>query len=201
VADSPLGPYKKAAANPILAQDPQIGMYGPGHGSLAFSPDGREAFYVHHGRPAPDASQRRLYTDRLTIDDGTLDSTGHPALAIHASTTDEPVPSGVAPYRLRATPHHLRLRRGQSARIRWSVTSAGGAPLALANPLNRVDARGADPRVVTVAAGPRGARITADHRGRATLTLVYQRKLASGGYRDVVDGNHLVARTIHINVR
>jgi len=201
VADSPLGPYKKAAANPILAQNAQIGMYGPGHGSLAFSPDGREAFYVHHGRPTPDASQRRLYTDRLTIDDGTLDSTGHPALAIHASTSDEPVPSGVAPYRLRATPHHLRLRRGQSARIRWTVTSAGGARLALSNPLNRVDARGADPRVATVTPAANGARITADHRGRTTLTLVYQRKLASGGYRDVVDGNHLVARTIRISIR
>jgi hypothetical protein len=53
---------------------------------------------------------------------------------------------------------------------------------------------------VTVTAGARGARITADHRGRTTLTLVYQRKLASGGYRDVVDGNHLVARTIRIHV-
>ncbi len=201
VADSPLGPYKKAAANPILAQNAQIGMYGPGHGSLAFSPDGREAYYVHHGRPTPDASQRRLYTDRLTIDDGTLDSTGHPALAIHASTSDEPVPSGVAPYRLRATPHHLRLRRGQSARIRWTVTSAGGARLALANPLNRVDARGADPRVVTVTPGANGARITANHRGRTTLTLVYQRKLASGGYRDVVDNGRVVARTVRIQVR
>ncbi len=201
VADSPLGPYKKAAANPILAQNAQIGMYGPGHGSLAFSPDGREAYYVHHGRPTPDASQRRLYTDRLTIDDGTLDSTGHPALAIHASTSDEPVPSGVAPYRLRATPHHLRLRRGQSARIRWTVTSAGGARLALANPLNRVDARGADPRVVTVTPGANGARITADHRGRTTITLVYQRKLASGGYRDVVDNGRVVARTVRIQVR
>jgi GH43 family beta-xylosidase len=201
VADSPLGPYKKAAANPILAQNAQIGMYGPGHGSLAFSPDGREAFYVHHGRPTPDASQRRLYTDRLTIDDHSLDSTGHPALAIHASTSDEPVPSGVAPYHLRARPHTLRLHPGQSRPIAWTVTSAGGAPLALANPLNRVDVRGADPRVVTVTAGARGARITADHRGRTTLTLVYQRKLASGGYRDVVDGGHLVARTIHIKVR
>jgi GH43 family beta-xylosidase len=201
VADNPLGPYKKAAANPILSQDPQIGMYGPGHGSLAFSPDGREAFYVHHGRPTPDASQRRLYTDRLTIDDQSLDSTGHPALAIHASTSDEPVPSGVAPYRLRATRHALRLRPGQTARIRWTVTSAGGAPLALSNPLNRVDVRGADPRVVTVTPGARGARITADHRGRTTLTLVYQRKLASGGYRDVVDNGRTVARTIRIDVR
>jgi hypothetical protein len=201
VADQPLGPYKKAAANPILTQNAQIGMFGPGHGSLTFSPDGREAFYVHHGRPTPDASQRRLYTDRLTIDNRILDSTGHPALAIFASTSDEPVPSGVAPYHLRATPHRVRLRRGQSARVRWTVTSAGGARLALANPLNRVDARGADPRVVTVTAGAHGATITAAHRGRTRLTLVYQRKRASGAYRDVVDGGRLVARTITIRVR
>jgi hypothetical protein len=81
------------------------------------------------------------------------------------------------------------------------VFSAGGARLALSNPLNRVDARGASPRVATVTPGANGARITANHRGRTTLTLVYQRKLASGGYRGVVDGGRLVARTIRVRVR
>jgi GH43 family beta-xylosidase len=201
VADSPLGPYKKAAANPILTQNAQIGLYGPGHGSLAFSPDGREMFYVHHGRPTPDASQRRLYTNRMTIDDATLDSTGHPALAIHASTSDEPVPSGVAPYRLRASTRAVRLRRGGHARLRWRVTSAAGAPLALKNPLNRVLATVADPRVATVTAGANGARVTARRRGRTTVTLVYQRKLKSGGYRSVRDNGRLVARRITVTVR
>jgi hypothetical protein len=185
VADSPLGPYKKAAANPVLTQNAQIGMYGPGHGSLAFSPDGREMFYVHHARPTADISQRKLYTDRLTIDDRALDSTGHPALAIHASTSDEPVPSGVAPYRLRTSARSLHLRRGARARVSWQVTSAAGAPLALANPLNRVLPTVADPSIVSISAGPHGATLTAQRRGRTTLTLVYQRKLKSGDYRSV----------------
>ena len=89
-ARSPLGPFKKYAGNPILQQDPAIGMYSTGHGSLAFSPDRSEMYYVHHGRPTPDADQRRLYTERMTRPGGVLD--------IDQSTSDRPVPSGVAPY-------------------------------------------------------------------------------------------------------
>ena len=65
VADDPLGPWRKAPNNPILSQDAQIGMYSTGHGDIEFSPDGRELYYVHHGRPTPTDPQRRLYTDRM----------------------------------------------------------------------------------------------------------------------------------------
>jgi len=87
-ARSPLGPFKKYAGNPILHQDPTIGMYSTGHGSLAFSPDRSEMYYVHHARPTPDAGRRRLYTERMTVSGGVLD--------IDQSTSDRPVPSGVA---------------------------------------------------------------------------------------------------------
>jgi hypothetical protein len=174
-ASSPLGPFKKAAENPILAQNPAIGMYSTGHGSIATSPDGTELYYVHHGRPSPDEPQRRLYTERMRLLGGKL--------SIEQSTSDEPIPSGVAPYRLRASARALVMRAGTSRRLRWSVTSADGARLALENPLNRVkaDVSGDAARV-----GDDGV-VVARHRGRATITLTYQRKLAAGGYRDVVD--------------
>jgi GH43 family beta-xylosidase len=164
-ASSPLGPFKKSPTNPILAQKPAIGMYSTGHGSFAASPDGRDLYYVHHGRPTPDDPQRRLYTDRARL--------VHGRLSIDASTTDEPLPSGVAPIRIRASVRHGRLR--------WSVVSAAGVPFALANPLNRVVLKAS--RGVRVAAvAPDGATVS----GKGTVTLTYQRKLASGGYRDVV---------------
>jgi hypothetical protein len=200
-ADGPLGPWKKAAANPVLAQDAQIGLYGPGHGSLAFSPDGREMFYVHHGRPTADAGQRRLYTNRLTIDDRRLDSTGRPALAIPASTTDQPVPSGVAPYRLWPSASAVHVRAGDRTRLTWRVTSADGARLPLKNPLNRVLASVADPSVARVESHANGARIVGLRHGHTTITLVYQRKLAAGGYRTVTDNGRPVARRVEVTVK
>src|SRR5690348_14180065 len=127
-SSSPLGPFKKAPENPILAQNPAIGMYSTGHGSIATSPDGREHYYVHHGRPSPDEPQRRLYTERMRLLGGKL--------SIEQSTSDEPIPSGVAPYRLRPSARVLVLRSGASRHLRWTVSSADGAALALDNPLN-----------------------------------------------------------------
>jgi hypothetical protein len=187
-ASSPLGPFKKAPENPILAQSPAIGMYSTGHGSIATSPDGRELYYVHHGRPSPDEPQRRLYTERMRL----LGS----KLSIEQSTSDEPIPSGVAPYRLRASARVLVMRAGASRQLKWTVTSADGAALALDNPLNRVQAR------VTgdaVRMGDDGV-VVARHRGRATITLTYQRRLAGGGYRDVLDARGRVSVRIGVLV-
>ena len=46
IADSPLGPYKKYAANPILSYTSKL--YGPGHHSFTVSPDGEELIIVYH---------------------------------------------------------------------------------------------------------------------------------------------------------
>jgi GH43 family beta-xylosidase len=178
-ATHPLGPWKKAPENPILSQDAQIGMYSTGHGSLAFSPDGAEMYYVHHGRPTTTAGQRRLYTERMTIEGGRLE--------IDQATSDRPVPSGVAPYGMQASARSLRLRRGGTAPLTWRVDSAAGARLALANPLNRVQASVENPRVATVRVAPDGAggTVVAGSPGRTTITLTYQRALAAGGWSDV----------------
>jgi len=194
-ARRPLGPFKKYAGNPILRQDPTIGMYSTGHGSLAFSPDRSEMYYVHHGRPTTDAGQRRLYTERMTASGGVLD--------IDQSTSDRPVPSGVAPYEMTASARRLRLRAGTTARLTWRVASAGGARLALANPLNRVSATVANSRVAEVqrAADGAGGTVVAKAAGRTTITLSYQRELAAGGYFDVVNDAWPVSLTVHVKVR
>jgi hypothetical protein len=188
VARSPRGPWRKYAGNPILAQDPAIGMYSPGHGGIAASPDGRQLYYVHHGRPSPDASQRRLYTDRLEIDRGETGPFGAPLLQIDQATTDRPIPSGVAPYAIRASAGSITVQLGSRAPVTWRVTGATGARLALGNPLNRVRATVADPAVATIdAVAGDAATVVARGVGRTTLTLTYQRRLSAGGHADVYD--------------
>jgi hypothetical protein len=193
-APSPLGPFKKYSGNPILSQDPAIGMYSTGHGSLAFSPDGGEMYYVHHGRPTTDAGQRRLYTERMTAAGGVLD--------IDQSTSDRPVPSGVAPYAMTATASSLRLRAGTTAHLGWRVTSVAGASSALANPLNRVSPRVANARVAEVRpdADGTGGTVVAKTAGKTTLTLAYQRQHAAGDYFDVFDDTRSVSQTVEIKV-
>ena len=102
-SDSPLGPFRKSPTNPILSQNAQIGMYSTGHGSFASSPDGRQLYYVHHGRPSPEEPQRRLYTERAFIRPPAGDPFGVPTLSIDQATSDRPIPSGVAPYALRSS--------------------------------------------------------------------------------------------------
>jgi hypothetical protein len=206
VATSPLGPWKKYAGNPVLSQNPAVGMYSTGHGSVAFSPDGAEMYYVHHGRPTTTEPQRRLYTERMSFSAAAGGPFGSPALAIDQATTDRPVPSGVAPYSLPVSATGLTLRRGESARVSWAVRSASGAGLALANPLNRVQASAADPRVASVdATAPDAATVTGGRVGQTTVTVRYQRELAAGGYADVfnLDGRDRrpVAAIVTVTVR
>jgi GH43 family beta-xylosidase len=191
VADNPLGPFHKSPTNPVLSQNAAIGMYSTGHGSIAPSPDGRQLYYVHHGRPSPDEPQRRLYTERMRIS-----LAG--SLTIDAATSDRPIPSGVAPYSLTASARSVALRAGSAKRIAWRVDSADGASLALGNPLNRVEAKVADPAVATI---DDAGTIVAHGPGRTTLTLTYQRKLASGAYNDVYNLGRGASRLVSVRVR
>ena len=200
VANTPLGPFHKSPANPILHADPAIGEYSTGHGSYALSPDGSQLYYVHHGRPTSTEPQRRLYTDAMHFSFAHLDPWGDPALSVDESTTDRPVPSGVAPYRMRASARAVLLRRGASSTISWRVLSADGVALALANPLNRVTVAIADPGVATATPGAVGASatVTAGAPGRTVLTLSYQRQSSSGDYHDVHQGTR--GRTVSLRL-
>lgn len=202
VAERPLGPWRKFSGNPILGQSAHIGMYSTGHGSIAASPDGAELFYVHHGRPTPAAEERRLYTARIEIAAGERDPRGAPVLRIDQATDDQPVPSGVAPYRIRTSTRRMLLTRGLPAALRWRVTSADGARLALGDPSNRVRVSVSDPRVVEErAAGSDSMTVVPRGRGRATIWLTYQRRLAGGSYVDVYNGTGARRHPVAVSVR
>lgn len=69
---SPLGPYKKAANNPVLEKNNDNGVRGVGHGNIFFSPDRSEMYYVYHARTADDDA-RKLFIDQMFLEpDGTL---------------------------------------------------------------------------------------------------------------------------------
>ncbi|MFC4555480.1 glycoside hydrolase family 43 protein [Georgenia faecalis] len=179
-APSPLGPWTKHAGNPVLAQDPTLPMTGTGHGSVTYSPDGTEAYYVHHGRPAE--GPRKLYTSRLHLDGHGVDAAGAPVLVIDQSVSDEPIPSGVAPYT-------LTVREGDGMtepHFSWEVTTAAGARLPLDNPLNRVRVDVDNPDVLHLQVTGSTANFGVVGTGEATVTFTYQRQLANGEYVDVV---------------
>ncbi|MFL5863640.1 MAG: hypothetical protein ACJ780_23180, partial [Solirubrobacteraceae bacterium] len=188
---------------PIFKANPVIGEWSPGHGSFAFSPDGTQLYYVHHGRPSPDASQRRLYTDQLSFSLNQLDPWGNPTLSADEATSDRPVPSGVAPYRITATRRSIRMRAGSSRTVSFQVLSADGVPLALENPLNRLYVQSTNPTVASATTSTNGSAatvtVTGSSRGRAWLVAVYQRQKASGAYADVHQGRN-GARTVSVRL-
>jgi hypothetical protein len=81
------------------------------------------------------------------------------------------------------------------------VLSAGGVPLALDNPLNRVRVSLDRPAVASASVTSDGARaaITGVSPGQTSLVIVYQRQLASGAYRDVHQGRHRM-QTVQVRV-
>ncbi|CEH13600.1 GLYCOSYL HYDROLASE 43 FAMILY MEMBER [Ceraceosorus bombacis] len=114
--DSPLGPFRKSAKNPILSSKPNSDppIYSVGHGSIIATPSpntlwlgaqdvthetpsGSELFYVHHGRNST-MSDRFLYTTRMKIDESStaeqgLDST----MSMSLTSQDQPLPLEVQP--------------------------------------------------------------------------------------------------------
>ena len=72
---SPLGPFTKAANNPVLQKNTEEGgvVSGTGHNSITYSPDGKEMFCVYHARTTATGEQRVVFIDRMKIlKDGTL---------------------------------------------------------------------------------------------------------------------------------
>ncbi|NNG36626.1 family 43 glycosylhydrolase [Nakamurella sp. DB0629] len=200
-APSPLGPWRKFDGNPILSQDPALPEFSTGHGSLAFSPDGRQAYYVHHGRPTT-TSSRRLYTDRLLLAGNGNDAAGVPILAIDAATGDRPVPSGAAPYRVTTDAGRVSVPVGATATVTVTVRSAAGARLALANPLNRLRFSIDKPQQASIEpVGADQVRVSPLRTGTALVRAYYQRRLASGEYVDVHSGGEPVGTQIVVATR
>ena len=92
-ASHPLGPWQKSETNPILSQDPSLGVSGPGHNSVIRSADGKELFIVYHSHADPkNPSPRRILNiDRLLVQpDKQLRVVG-------PTRSPQPVPSGTSP--------------------------------------------------------------------------------------------------------
>jgi GH43 family beta-xylosidase len=88
VAESPTGPFVKAAHNPILFS-PNAEISGPGHNSVTVSPDGSELFIVYHIHTDPQnpSGDRQVCIDRMDFrEDGSL-------YVIGPTDTPQPVPS------------------------------------------------------------------------------------------------------------
>ncbi|MHA6249934.1 glycoside hydrolase family 43 protein [Pontibacter sp. CAU 1760] len=89
-ATSPLGPYTKAANNPVLQKNTGQGgvVTGTGHNSITYSPDGKEMFIVYHGRTTKTGDERVVFIDRMLVEAGKITVSG-------PTTTPQKLPSGV----------------------------------------------------------------------------------------------------------
>ena len=88
---SPLGPFLKAANNPVLQKNSEQGgrVTGTGHNSITYSPDKKEMFCVYHGRTTQTGDERVVFIDRMEIlQNGKLIVAG-------PNTDPQPIPSGI----------------------------------------------------------------------------------------------------------
>ncbi|SHN24530.1 glycoside hydrolase family 43 protein [Chitinophaga sp. CF418] len=65
----PLGPFTKAANNPVLQKNVEKGdvVTGTGHNSITYSPDGKEMYCVYHARTSATGEKRVVFIDRMKI--------------------------------------------------------------------------------------------------------------------------------------
>jgi len=87
----PLGPFTKAANNPVLQKNVEKGgvVTGTGHNSITYSPDGKEMYCVYHARTSATGEKRVVFIDRMKIlKDGMLVVEG-------PTTTRQPAPAAV----------------------------------------------------------------------------------------------------------
>ena len=85
---SPFGPWTKSASNPIIHLDTAMGVYGPGHSSMIYSPDGKEMFIAYHTHISATNKGRKMNIDRVYIDDSMN------LRVLGPTRTPQPMPSG-----------------------------------------------------------------------------------------------------------
>ncbi|HEX2976150.1 MAG TPA: glycoside hydrolase family 43 protein [Bacteroidales bacterium] len=67
----PLGPFKKAANNPVLEKNVGKGgiVTGTGHNSVITGPDGKTMLCVYHGRTSLTGDRRVVFIDRMQVNE------------------------------------------------------------------------------------------------------------------------------------
>lgn len=95
ISSSPLGNYEKYEGNPILKKSEANGVYGPGHHSFTYSPDGTELLIVYHRHNSKqEVSSRTTCIDRAYFEYD--DRLGYDVLRIAGPTSAaQPLPSGL----------------------------------------------------------------------------------------------------------
>ncbi|VAX35910.1 hypothetical protein MNBD_PLANCTO03-1396, partial [hydrothermal vent metagenome] len=117
VADSPMGPWLKPHASPILSRTPLVS--GPGHNAITTSPDGRELWMVYHThQQLSGGDPRQIAIDRVRIVDDP--SFGVRVEVDGPTTLLQTLPSGaVGPYGAKSDEFD-----GQTLdRARWSIVN------------------------------------------------------------------------------
>lgn len=68
-SESPLGPFLKAANNPVLQKNTEQGgiVTGTGHNSVTVSPDGKGMLCVYHGRTSQTGEDRVVFIDHMDV--------------------------------------------------------------------------------------------------------------------------------------
>lgn len=71
VSRDPLGPFVKAANNPVLEKNVEKGgiVTGTGHNSVTWSKDGKQMYCVYHGRTQATGDERVVFIDKMRIDE------------------------------------------------------------------------------------------------------------------------------------
>lgn len=74
VSDNPMGPFKKAKENPIVAKDLAHGISGPGHNCVTVGPDNKTLYIVYHTHtdPTHPSGDRQMNIDRLYFENSQL---------------------------------------------------------------------------------------------------------------------------------
>ncbi len=113
-APRPLGPWTKAAENPILKTDLDIPISGPGHNAFVASPDGKELFIVYHAHrnPSPPMGGRTVNIDRVRFDE-------QGRMLVEGPTRGpQPLPSGAQRTELPPHLHRRHLEFEERDRVR-----------------------------------------------------------------------------------
>jgi hypothetical protein len=200
-AESPFGPFKKSANNPVLAQEPdgEFPIYSVGHGSIVASPPrhgyedvgaqdvtlhtpkGAELFYVHHGRNDTERS-RSTYTTRMEIHDSAVYFGSDNAISMSLTPLDQPLPKNTYPLKIDAKCAKGKEESGYKIRVLSKI----GAAFDLSEGSNRVVGRPGDVQAELLLESVQGDGFYQASFGDARLKeIVYQRLNVDGTWADV----------------
>lgn len=206
-AESPLGPFYKSSANPVLSQlpDAEIPIYSTGHGSIVASPprskrdkvgaqevtlrtpEGSELFYIHHARNAT-IHDRSIYTTRMTLDESAISVGSDDAISMHLTPLDQPLPKGTYPIKLEVKCTGNSGSNTGKRQISVRVLSKTGAPFDLSEHSNRVVALAGTKEAASIEedSNQEGSFLLSFGDDYVIRELAYQRLSVDGTWATVV---------------